>query len=296
MLMDPHRLSPHHNANSQEDIDFQKRAVNFLSHHMPREHMGVRHEARGDWEKLDHALTTDPAIRDSTLLKAIAQDAAKFYKAAETAGFTVPWQKLEVPEAVHFVQFDSAYQALQVNNKAADDLYLKRTKTVQAELGGASVGVRQAANALMDAMAALRNDADERTVRLLITAASAELKSLFAAARAQGNDADKKIATALGEALVARFTQLSARSVQMTELYLPAASKAEQALYDFEPSLKPEEGQMFLQMEQARAFRALLDELPRAAERAIQAGDSSTAQVYRNWTDILQGGFASIAH
>lgn len=301
VLIDPHRLSPHHNGSSKTDVDFQQRAINFLSHHMPREHMGVRHEQRGEWDtkgpggevvpfgKLELAFETDRAISGSTVLQAIAREGARFFRAAEEKGFTVPWQKLKVPNGAEFVQLDHAYQTLQANNRAADDLYA--TQRARAEAGIERVGPAAAlrAEAVLAALDGLGPSATAKAVESL----EASVAELLTGAN---GPQERELAGAVALAAVAKLTQLSPSSVAATDRFVPVAEAIEDALYAFEPKLAPEDGRLFIGAEVAHDLRARLEELPAAAKAATAEKDASTALVYQSWNALLTGGFASIAH
>lgn len=75
-----------------------ERAVNFVVHHIPREHWGIRHEPRGEYADLEDRLVGDPAIKDAEIGKVIARDATRMFELPEKGGFTVPWGQLRVPE------------------------------------------------------------------------------------------------------------------------------------------------------------------------------------------------------
>lgn len=301
-LMDPHRLSPHHNGNSAEAVDFQRRAVNFLSHHMPREHQGVRHESRGSWDtekpgdfgKLEHALATDPAIKESTILKAIARDAARFYRAMEDQGYAVPWQKLRVPDAPEFARLDSAYQSLQANNKAADVMIASQRPAVEKAFAEASPPVVNEGRALVKALDALSSTGSEAD----LSASAQKIVSAYEGLVAKvSGPADTTALAALGKLATARFTQLSARTVESTRAYVGAAERLEPALYAVAPELKTEGGgHLFMAFDKALKNRQALDGLANAAQATEKAGDSSTAQTYRNWRQLLSEGFPSVAN
>lgn len=300
VLIDPHRLSPHHNGSSKSDVDFQQRAINFLSHHMPREHMGVRHEQRGEWDsrgprgevvpfgKLEAAFKTDAAISGSTVLQQIARDGARFFRAAEDQGFTVPWQKLKVPGAVEFVQLDSAYQTLQANNRVADDLWVTQRAVAEAASARAPVATAVRARYLLDGLDHL----SAATPPARLQGLEASLAELFARA----TDADRDLVVALGLAAVARLTQCAPSSVETTDRFVPVAESIEDVLYRLEPRLAPKDGRLFIGAETAHLLRERLDALPKAAQEARAASDASTALVYESWSQLLRGGFASVAH
>lgn len=301
VLIDPHRLSPHHNGSSTTDIDFQQRAINFLSHHMPREHMGVRHEQRGDWDskdaagrlvpfgKLEHAFKTDHAITGSTVLQAIAREGARFYRAAEEQGFTVPWQKLAVPGAVEFVQLDSAYQTLQSTNRVADDLWATQQRLAIEALGKATPKAAAEGRRLLESLTSLSSSSSSPQVEL-VTAGFATFTASVTEA------ADRPLVTALGLAAVARLTQLSPASAETVERFVAAAEVVEDTLYAFEPTLAPKEGRLFIGLDTALGLRRQLEQLSVAATEARAANDGSTSLVYERWQQVLTGGFASLAH
>jgi hypothetical protein len=95
--MDAHRLSAHHQGTPEAPLDWVERAVNFVVHHIPREHLGIRHEPRGSYSELEDRLSTDPAIKDAPIGKVIARDAASLYEMLEREGKVVPWHLLNVP-------------------------------------------------------------------------------------------------------------------------------------------------------------------------------------------------------
>lgn len=95
--MNAHRLAAHHNGTPERPLDWVERAVNFVVHHVPREHWGIRHEPRGSWHDVEERLAEDPAINRSEIGKAIARDAARIYELLEQEGKVVPWRLLKVP-------------------------------------------------------------------------------------------------------------------------------------------------------------------------------------------------------
>ncbi|MCA1381453.1 hypothetical protein [Bradyrhizobium sp. BRP23] len=94
--MDAHRFSAHHQGSPEHPIDWVERAVNFVVHHIPREHRGIRHEPRGDWSYLEERLAEDPAIKNASIGKVIARDAASMFQLLEREGKVIPWQLLRV--------------------------------------------------------------------------------------------------------------------------------------------------------------------------------------------------------
>jgi hypothetical protein len=96
--MDAHRLAAHHQGTPERPLDWVERAVNFVVHHIPREHWGIRHEPRGEWSDLELRLAEDPAIKDSEIGKVIARDVAMLFELLELEGRVVPWQLLQVPK------------------------------------------------------------------------------------------------------------------------------------------------------------------------------------------------------
>ena len=300
-LMDPHRLSPHHNGNSAQPVDFQQRAVNFLSHHMPREHMGIRHESRGSWDavkpgdfgKLEHALATDPAIRESDILKSIARDAARYFRAMEEKGFAVPWQKMKVPNAPEFVRLDGAYQALQNNNKAADVLYAKQSAAAKKAFSTASASIASQGRALLGKIEGLSAKGHGAQLTGPVEQVSEQFSRL---AKAAASAEDKAVASALGQTAIARFTQLSGRTVEGTRVYARAAEALEPVLFDAVPEFKPQTGHLFMSAENAVTNRVKLNDLAAAAKSSAAEGDASTAQTYRNWLRVLAEGFPSVAN
>jgi hypothetical protein len=95
--MDAHRLSPHHLGNPEAPLDWIERAANFVIHHIPREHRGIRHEPRGEYSQLEDRLATDPAIKNSEIGKKIARDVVALCQLLEKDGRIVPWGLLAVP-------------------------------------------------------------------------------------------------------------------------------------------------------------------------------------------------------
>lgn len=100
--MNAHRLLPHHYGNDENPVDWVERAANFVIHHIPREHRGIRHEPRGEFSKLEERMAVDNAIKSSEIGKAIARDAARLCELLEREGKIVPWYLLKVPvDEVH---------------------------------------------------------------------------------------------------------------------------------------------------------------------------------------------------
>jgi len=95
--MEAHRLAAHHQGSPEHPLHWVERAVNFVVHHIPREHLGIRHEPRGNWSDLEHRLAEDPAIKDASIGKVIARDAAKLFELLELEGKIMPWQLLKTP-------------------------------------------------------------------------------------------------------------------------------------------------------------------------------------------------------
>lgn len=95
--MDAHRFSPHHLGNPESPVDWIERAANFVIHHIPREHRGIRHEPRGEYTQLEARLAVDPSIKNSEIGKAIARDVAALCALLEAEGKIVPWGQLAVP-------------------------------------------------------------------------------------------------------------------------------------------------------------------------------------------------------
>ena len=98
--MDAHRLAAHHQGTPEHPLDWVERAVNFVVHHIPREHWGIRHEPRGEWSNLEARLAEDPSIKDAEIGKVIARDAAALFALLEKEGMVIPWQLLAVPHGV----------------------------------------------------------------------------------------------------------------------------------------------------------------------------------------------------
>lgn len=95
--MDAHRFAAHHQGSDEHPLDWVERAVNFVVHHIPREHRGIRHEPRGNWSDLEARMVEDPAIKDAPIGKGIARDAARIFQMLESEGKIIPWQLLKVP-------------------------------------------------------------------------------------------------------------------------------------------------------------------------------------------------------
>ncbi|MEQ9498079.1 MAG: hypothetical protein RIT81_14505 [Deltaproteobacteria bacterium] len=93
--MDAHRASAHHLGHPEAPLDWIEKAVNFVFHHLPREHYGIRHEALAGWEMLEARLADDPAIKDDPIGKLIARDAAVAMQALEEGGYLTPWHRLD---------------------------------------------------------------------------------------------------------------------------------------------------------------------------------------------------------
>ncbi|NTF98070.1 hypothetical protein [Rhizobium rhizogenes] len=93
--MHAHRLSEHHEGSPDVAPDLVEHAVNFVVHHLPREHFGVRHLPLGDWDQLEAAIAHTPLMQTSTVEQAIARDAALILRALEFQGKVTPWQLLK---------------------------------------------------------------------------------------------------------------------------------------------------------------------------------------------------------
>jgi hypothetical protein len=94
--MDAHRLSAHHLGNAESPVDWIERAANFVIHHIPREHRGIRHEPRGSYDDLEARLATDSSIKNAEIGKLIARDVAALCRLLEAEGKIVPWGLLKV--------------------------------------------------------------------------------------------------------------------------------------------------------------------------------------------------------
>jgi hypothetical protein len=95
--MDAHRLLPHHLGNADGPVDWVERAANFVIHHIPREHHGIRHEPRGTFSQIEERMALDSAIKFSEIGKEIARDVAALCEMLEKEGKIVPWYLLKVP-------------------------------------------------------------------------------------------------------------------------------------------------------------------------------------------------------
>jgi|GEM_PF-1634330 len=93
--MDAHRLSDHHLGNDDNPLDYIEKAVNFINHHIPREHYGIRHEAQGNWSNIEEIMTVDHSTRNNPLLRTICRDIAIVYQQLEKEGRITPWQLLD---------------------------------------------------------------------------------------------------------------------------------------------------------------------------------------------------------
>ena len=108
--MDAHRLSDHHLGTPEHPLDPVEKAINFVIHHVPREHNGIRHEPMADWSELEERMAHDPVTRDSEFIRVIARDAARFIQLLESAGKIVPWQILQVDKsAAHPAKIERSY-------------------------------------------------------------------------------------------------------------------------------------------------------------------------------------------
>lgn len=277
-LMDPHRLAPHHNGNSREDVTWVEKALNFLSHHMPREHMGIRHQQRGDWSNLEHALSTDPAIKNSEIGKAIARDAAKVWQQLEAEGKVVPWQKLKVPEGVETPKLERSYEVVQGMNAAGDKLYATNLKAARASLEHASPALRGAAAALISEMETLPTSGSVASTKML--------EQLLAAA-AKGSDADKAVATALGNALAARYAQRAPLSREAMQKFMPQLAAVEAMLQ------KPKSD--FFAADELNSAISDMEQLEHFAKLAEQGQDKSTAVTLREWSRLWREGLVSVS-
>lgn len=94
--MDAHRLSSHHLGTPENPIDYIERSINFVLHHLPREHYGIRHEPQGEWINLEEKLSSDPSTKYDEIIQIIARDAAIIMKKLEEEGKITPWQLLDI--------------------------------------------------------------------------------------------------------------------------------------------------------------------------------------------------------
>jgi hypothetical protein len=86
----------HHRGFSGAPPDLVEHAANFVTHHLPREHFGVRWLPLGDWDQLEGAFAHDVIMWESTIEQAIARDAATALRALERSGQVTPWCQLLV--------------------------------------------------------------------------------------------------------------------------------------------------------------------------------------------------------
>lgn len=91
-----HLLSDHHFGHPEAPMDVVEQAVNFITHQLPREHMGVHHQPLGEWHQLSSVLERDPQAKASDLLRSLVADIAPLYAALEAEGHLVPWSCLRL--------------------------------------------------------------------------------------------------------------------------------------------------------------------------------------------------------
>lgn len=157
--MDAHRLAAHHQGTPEHPLDWVERALNFVVHHIPREHWGIRHEPRGEWSDLEHRMAEDPAIKDASIGKVIARDAAKLFALLEQEGKVVPWQLLTVPNGIrtvsmiehaHLVVVAASRHAVVGDGDDEDESMnparVERARTVLADLPSAIADAERAGN------------------------------------------------------------------------------------------------------------------------------------------------------
>jgi hypothetical protein len=270
-LMDPHRLSPHHNGNSTKDVQWVEKATNFLTHHMPREHIGIRHLPRGEWDNLEHALGTDTAISHSEIGKAIARDAATVWQQLEVEGKVVPWQKLKLPEGVDSARIQRGYESLQSQNALGD----KRFAKFSAEASLAAKKAPAMKSAVASFQAALEDVSQVKSGKLLHV-----WRSL---AQNTQHEADQAVVNALGELLAARSAQVSVTDKDTATRMSTVITELDAALRHPAP--------VFVSLEELLRSIEMMEHLPAAIESARKQDDRSMAGTYQEWLDIWKEGF-----
>jgi hypothetical protein len=258
-----------------------EKAVNFLQHHMPREHFGVRHLPRGEWDNLEHALATDTAINHSEIGKAIARDAATVWQQLELEGKVVPWQKLKRPEGANDANIQRSFETLQSQNALGDKSYAKYD-AVLSTLVRPNSDVSATVLTKVQAMrAGLSDPAKLEAVRS--GALLEPWKQLNSDVNHKGTANEKKVVQALGEAIAARSAQVSVANESN-------ATKLSAVIAEFETLLGHAEPQYFPVAELLRSIDTM-NTLPTVIQQAKDINDLSAATVYGTWVDLWQKEF-----
>jgi hypothetical protein len=257
-----------------------EKAVNFLQHHMPREHFGVRHLPRGEWANLEHALETDPAINHSEVGKQICRDAAKVWQALELEGKVIPWQKLKKAEVagVNDAAIQRSFETLQSQNTLGDKMYVKHDASLTPLLRDGAELKRTVRTGVEQMRATLRDPTQQQPV--LDGSLLADWQSLSRAATTKN---EKAAVAALGEVLAARTAQVSVVDAA-------TATKMCAQIDVLETALAHDEPQYFPVAELLRSID-VMDRLPDVIKASKAINDDSAALVYGQWIDIWKNGF-----
>jgi predicted Rossmann-fold nucleotide-binding protein len=99
--LDGHRLVAHHLGSAPAPIDWVERAINFVYHHLPREHRGILQRPQRPWEFMEDEIAVNHLSRDVTILHEIIRDSADLISRAEAAGLITPWHLLDLSGELH---------------------------------------------------------------------------------------------------------------------------------------------------------------------------------------------------
>jgi hypothetical protein len=273
--MDPHRLSDHHNGNSNQDVDWMEKAMNFVFHHVPREHVGIQHRPIADWSTLEDALAHDAAINTSEVGKAIARDAAKMMQQLELEGRIVPWHKMQEPvSGENAATLERAYLVAQQQVKRAENLAAKQLESAKALLKPASAELKKAAKKVLDTLSQLHEKpALAKTV----------LAQLRGAKQGARTEADRKLVEGLAQLAMSRFASDAVRFPKEAKALLDGMD----ALTN---DLAIDSKDFFPRPEIERANQSL-SELESLAQEVEEKGDHNLAATYRAWNANLAQGF-----
>ncbi|MBX7101483.1 MAG: hypothetical protein K1X89_27460 [Myxococcaceae bacterium] len=289
-MMNLHRLACHHSGNTQEEIYWVEKALNFMVHHAPLEDFGVRHEPAGDLAHLQIAMENDPAMKTSGIGKAIIKDALKLWVELTNEGKITPWLKIDRKPHDGFLntpKAEGSYKTLGLQSKAGDALYEKSLLAARA-VDGASAGVATAAKAIDAELQAFRAKvsidvvATKEQSQAIAQRFSQAFTAVYAQAKASPNPKDLELANHLGNAVTALFAQLTVVNQPAAEVFTQAIAEvaAQQGITRNE----------FIPLSELTSALKGMEEFPKwEAKVRKEKGDDTLAteldNAYRQWKD-----------
>ncbi|MBK7863771.1 MAG: hypothetical protein IPJ65_35235 [Archangiaceae bacterium] len=322
-IMNLHRLSCHHSGNTHEEIYWVEKAMNFMIHHVPLEDFGVRHEEAGMFTRLVaegviqkseldpqnlseekmfgllekallYAQDTDKAMKTSEVGKAIIHDAFKVWRELAARGYVQPWQlarpRVSSGEYPLTPKLEASYRQLQLQTRAAKEMFDGAARAVAAAPADASPEVVAKAAGLVSSVKALRDGLGTAQVdsKRECEALVKEKLSAFRAVRAAAGDApsslDAQVVDAAAHATLAAFGLLAVFNEQAAVAFTEPMAELQASLLAPPPQNAPE---TFLSKDDL--LRAI-DEMKRVPEKASLAasrGDHTVSKqiedIYRYW-------------